>query len=345
MTSRLDGWAFHAVGYAPTHPIAEYVSLFPPGVVNSCRGFDYYQCGMFRMLRQLPDLTDLVHRSPALAWLLPRRRIELGLSWEEFGRICRSPRKDILQALYGHGSKSLVKLLEALPLKGTRFEYNSILFVIQHQTIQAVLRHAPKSVLLKAGYLERAQSILGHRWFRNAVLDEEVALSHEYVSHCVELADDTVKLGKSLGFADARLTVARCPDFARLFSLHKRWVEKLNSREMEELACVDFGPPPLEGNSAVIPITNAWALAMEGKEMAHCVASYTESVLDGQCYIYQVLKPERGTLEIGIREEGGEKRLFLKQFKLRANQWPNRDAWSLVKDWFQEAVARRRDDH
>ncbi|MGE4195268.1 MAG: hypothetical protein AB7E51_17930, partial [Pseudodesulfovibrio sp.] len=241
ITSRLDEWAFHSADYAPSHPIAEYMSLFPPEAVNSCRGFDYYQCGMFRMLRQLPDLSDLIHRSPALAWLLPRRRIELGLSWEEFGRICRSPRKDILKALYGHGSKSLVKLLEALPLEGTRFEYNSILSVVQHQAIQAFLRHAPKSALLKAGYLERAQSILCHRWFRNAVLDEEVALSHEYVFHCVELADDTVKLGKSLGFADARLTVARSPDLARLFSLHERWMKKVNSREMEALACVDFG--------------------------------------------------------------------------------------------------------
>ena len=59
-----------------------------------------------------------------------------------------------------------------------------------------------------------------------------------------------------------------------------------------------FSRPPLPGTQAIVPVRTPADLAAEGREQSNCVASCVEDVLEGDCYIYRVLQPERATLSI-----------------------------------------------
>jgi len=97
-----------------------------------------------------------------------------------------------------------------------------------------------------------------------------------------------------------------------------------------------FPAPPLKGTSAIIPITTVEDLAQERAEMQHCCLSYVDRIREGRCYLYRVLAPERGTLEIDRRGP----RLQISQFKLARNQAPSVAAVLAVRRWFDDAVER-----
>ena len=49
-------------------------------------------------------------------------------------------------------------------------------------------------------------------------------------------------------------------------------------------------------------------------------------------YFYQVLEPERGTLQVSIRRN----KVTIKQFKLACNREPSEDSWFAVKQWVSD---------
>ena len=85
---------------------------------------------------------------------------------------------------------------------------------------------------------------------------------------------------------------------------HDKWVERLNKRlaarnEEYKLPISGFYPkPPIEATEWIQPILTRRALQNEGREMQHCVASYDDSVADGNCYIYRFLGEQRATIEL-----------------------------------------------
>jgi len=333
-TDDLDAWECNWLAYSASHPITRYFRCFPKTSWRLCEQFDYYKLGMLRFVRNVPEATGLIKSIPALAWLLPERKQCLEISWEGMQSVCQSKRKIILKQLFGHGSKSLVRLMLSCRCGGTRFDYNLIRAIVCDPSIHRFLCHAPSLDLHKVGYLTKARGIINHAWFRNAFFDDNFSLSYQYISNCSSLAKDIIDMGRALGIDDAPLAVARCPNFDQLYKLHERWVTKINSREFLSGGGVEFAPPPLPGNNDILPVTNELALSIEGRLMAHCIASYKERIMSGACYIYRVLAPQRGTLEVLLG--GAGKQSVLGQFKLYGNQEPSQESWKAVHDWFKE---------
>lgn len=93
---------------------------------------------------------------------------------------------------------------------------------------------------------------------------------------------------------------------------------------------VSCGPPPLEGNAHIIPLTTRAELQAEGRSQSNCVGSYFPSVQRGSCYIYKVLWPQRCTLSIKKNTKGRWKRNELKTARNRGTSATTKkivDAW------------------
>lgn len=63
--------------------------------------------------------------------------------------------------------------------------------------------------------------------------------------------------------------------------------------------------------------------------MHHCVGSYSQTVLKGNCYIYKVLNPQRATLEL-VRQA---KSWRIGQLALHCNNSPSQATRLAVQDW------------
>ena len=152
---------------------------------------------------------------------------------------------------------------------------------------------------------------------------------------------DTIELGWIFKVPDIKKRLARCKSFEELQRIHDRWAITLSgnyaTRQVEqyyqEYGTYSFPPPPLPGNADIEPISTMMELLEEGADMQHCVGSYEEKVLNGDCYIYRVLWPQRATLEIS--NTGGMFRIC--QLKLVHNGEPAPETWMKVQQWLVAA--------
>lgn len=56
--------------------------------------------------------------------------------------------------------------------------------------------------------------------------------------------------------------------------------------------------------------------------MHHCVGGYTHQAKSGQYYFYKILSPERGTIQISVKNN----KVSIIQFKLACNKKPSEES-------------------
>ena len=111
---------------------------------------------------------------------------------------------------------------------------------------------------------------------------------------------------------------------------HARMVKKLNEGAVSR-SSAQFPTPPFPGTEHIQPITTAKELAVEGKEMQHCVKSYLRDILKWFTAVYRVTFPERATLSL----ERGPHAWYLGQLKLRNNEEPSEETVAFVHTWLK----------
>ena len=127
--------------------------------------------------------------------------------------------------------------------------------------------------------------------------------------------------------------LARCRTLRELRNLHDRWMPRLDAGKHRSTVERVFPLPPLPDERFIRAIRTAEDLEAESRQMSHCVRSYASAVEAGECFIYRVLRPERGTLEINKLKDGV---LALGQFKLAHNRAPALETWEYVRAWFDK---------
>jgi len=103
-----------------------------------------------------------------------------------------------------------------------------------------------------------------------------------------------------------RRELERWPDagtFARA-EAERREAERRKREEQRIWTTTKFQNPPIPGTEDIIPITTAADLWREGRSQKNCVATRLNRILQGQCYIYRVMAPERATLSIAPKGYG-----------------------------------------
>ncbi|MCK5726854.1 MAG: PcfJ domain-containing protein [Thiotrichaceae bacterium] len=130
--------------------------------------------------------------------------------------------------------------------------------------------------------------------------------------------DTTIMLGRA-----ANPQLIKCLTISALEKIHERWTIKRDKK-------VYFPQPPIKGSKYIIPITNSHELIDEGRAQHHCVAGYKDEIVNGRSYIYKVLEPERGTLQVLILANNKYARA---QFKLSCHQSPSKETIRIIDQW------------
>lgn len=152
--------------------------------------------------------------------------------------------------------------------------------------------------------------------------------------------EDVLRVARQLGEGQAARRIGQCRTMGEFIALHDRLTFEMNSRQRAELQQVRFGPPPLEGNEDIRPITDAATLLAEGTSQRHCVAGYRHDILAGRYYVYAVFAPERATLGLRIDSTGA---LKIAELKLKFNAAPSDATRAAVMAWFEAELKRRGD--
>lgn len=141
---------------------------------------------------------------------------------------------------------------------------------------------------------------------------------------------DTCRMANQLSMIEAitnRLMVAK--SYQQIDAIHDEMVQQFNEYSYQLAQTDEFPIPPFTGTEHIIPIDNKADLLKEGREMKHCVGSYTNQVKCGNCYIYKVMEPQRATLSVSPKT--GK----ILQLKLSANRVPKRQTYNEVNKWLQ----------
>ena len=123
-----------------------------------------------------------------------------------------------------------------------------------------------------------------------------------------------------------------------VLALSNEWHEAVAEGGEMEGGSFDFATPWFadgESNGYQIKaITNNADLYREGKEMHHCVGTYSGDVRQGGRYIYSVRKDEKkvATLELG---RGDDNKIHLGQIRCKQNKRVPPDIEKAVRKWFR----------
>ena len=317
-------------------PIERYALGIPPEVRDVLKPFRWRQLVLLRMIRHHPEVLELCRSNPLLAFMLADTIVEKGIPIRESGTWAFKKRKEMVSFVGGLPSEAMVKVLG-------KIRFNAY--------TEAACREAKKLVKDQAilRLAKTVRSIPGEvLTVRNARLDFVFWLAnnnHEVldpgqINDVARLWNDSKSVGIALGIENPTQSVGRCKSIHALKKLHDRWSERLNSRVsqqqiqkfIETYGTNAFPEPPIPGTDEIVPITAYDELLAEGKAMHNCVVSYAERIMEGKCYIYQVLKPERATLE--IRGEGGK--YLPAQLRTISNGQPSNETKDAVEKWIEK---------
>jgi PcfJ-like protein len=121
---------------------------------------------------------------------------------------------------------------------------------------------------------------------------------------------------------------------AELEALHDTEVERRN-RALRLGLGTALPPAPVPSLPGEIEyLGTGLELDEEGRQMHHCVGAYGRRVLEGECYVYRVLRPERCTLSIALAPGPS---FCVQQLKRAYNDEPRRaDTLARVQRWLSE---------
>ena len=157
-----------------------------------------------------------------------------------------------------------------------------------------------------------------------------------------KLVRDCVRIGENLGLKTAERIVMNCNSKDDVKILHDKWSSKLRSSTLYLEEDIYLEEPSIQVNDGIEYINTINKLIREGKEMKHCLASYKDKAISGQCYIYKVVTHwnERVTVELALSNGI----YLLKQAKGVRNSQPSDLALNHIHTWLNDENKRLKED-
>ncbi len=324
----------------------EFFSDIPKEVIRAITPFKWRQFVLLRMIRHFPETMELLQSNPLLAWFCADSIAEIEIPVSEVRNLLMKKRRDICGFIGLSSTDAMVKLLGKMRAEEYSQELLNDLKSLLHEKENVIrlrhVKHIPADEILnlysRFDYMIWALSTVDKNgktvW--SEMLDSATKFGYRIWS-------DTKALGKDLCVDNPQKRMSLCKTFRELHKLHNDWSAKLSIERahwraeefFKEHGTYSFPNPPIAGDLDIVPITTISDLLNEGADMRHCVGSYADSIMDGDCYIYQVLKPQRATLEITKSGEG----MRISQLKLICNGEPSLETWSKVKMWLTSALS------
>jgi cell division GTPase FtsZ len=321
----------------PDHPVCQFLKTVPADHLILATKFRFHQLTILRLLRYFPHTKDLLESAPTLYWLLAHKVLQSGSHPIETDNILKQKRIHILDWITdGHGSKSLLKFIKKIEIKHFDFrEMELLLNAIKSPTIIVNFKHFKTIPLHALRMFFQNPELLNCKFFVNSYTSsEQIPISSQEMT---SLWQDTIRVGQQLDIGLHHQIIAACPTILRLRNLHDKWTAKFNMDEDDQkiraitskYGTDQFLAPPVSGIGTIIPIKSVQGLLDEGRVMHHCVGSFVDKVFSGTSYFYQVMEPERGTIEVSVNNGIPN----IQAFNLFANQTPGKESWKVVRKW------------
>ncbi len=315
-------------------PIYDYLKQMPNWVIDDVKHYEYRQFILLKLISLYPSSRDIFNHSPNLVWLACIESMKCHWTLDELVNILHYKRENIVKKLFVRGSKKLVRFISKIKLyEGNQNEYKLIQTCLSNHglinsfshwkiiPVQAliVVSHFPN--LVKTSLLDELiddqQSLI-----KQKVLFSRIATIVEDIDNMAEMMEVTFPATYYLAFR-TKQEVERA---------HDQLVARFNLSDKVSLKGVTTFPACPLGtilgqDDELIQITNSFELSTEGREMHHCVGGYVRQAGKGECYFFKVLSPERGTLQLGIRDD----KFSILQFKLACNKTPSEASWFHAK--------------
>ncbi len=316
---------------------AHFHETVPDQVRRIVAQFQYGQLHCLKALRQFPDLHEIGLSCPPLFWLIIGEIGQgRGLQAPQISNLLKLKRKDILANLGYVGRPSAVRFLDKIAVAVfCEDDLSWLQIILRSEETLKLLRHCP---VVSSGHLLAGANCLElfqYRFARKEMAAENI--STEFVADLCTLFRDSRNMAAFMErgtFADSLRNIRH---LWQLHRIHDQLAAELGEREHDSEYFLDlvrrfgsaFPLPPVKASRNIQPISTLKELVEEGRMMHHCVASYASAVFNRRCYIYRILAPERGTVEIELHAGGP----MINQIRLQHNKMPGQETILSVQEW------------
>ncbi|MCP3869861.1 MAG: hypothetical protein GY703_17565 [Gammaproteobacteria bacterium] len=328
--------------------VTEFISGIPLEVRNAVRPYDgFAQIALIHWSRQFKAGHDLLFSNPLLLWLITVGIFEGRVKVGDVHQLLSRKQHLILSTLTrSNAPKASIKIMHKVRLgKADLSEGQVLLKLLTNEKVLHLLRHTRQIPVSLLSFFDRNSTSVDSSlvpllasWAQGTTHDQFVKDHQLRGSAALPLLDlyrDARRIGEQLEVPAPDSAIRRCRTKEEVEGLHDRWMKKLAAKNSKPKTPLGFPSPPIPEQGDIRAIRNSLELEAEGRKMSHCVSSLKESITQGKCYIYRVLSPERGTLEVRRRTDGG---LELGQFKLSSNREPSTESWENARKWFDDQV-------
>ena len=309
---------------------ARFLASMPDETRSAVGAYQNRQWHVASMILRCPVSPDLVGSNPALAYCLASAWVfrPQGMSWpmRSIRRILPKRRREIAGWLGFPATDAAVNILAKVPASACSIQrLLGLRTALTDATSSKWLSHA---AVLHGPVLD----LLTQRWFSQPCTPpfiREAARNWTTQDEGVRgmaLLGDTFWMARRLG----EIGRLRISSLRGLIREHDRLavMERRRIRQEEDRA---FPAPPLRGSPTIVPIRSVSELVREGEEQENCVAGYAHAVLQGRCFLYRVLAPERATLS--LVNDGQQWRLG--ELALKQNGMSCGTTGQAVENWLQ----------
>jgi hypothetical protein len=241
-------------------------------------------------------------------------------------------------------SKSQLKIFRKVSY-GKRWDLDilsTMSWALKTSEIQKTLQHlkvifAPLIHAIKDHVDRQPIGLVNSAYVKAVLLDAEKTgdslAAVEQIYTIDRVVSDTIRMAEQLSSKSQVIEkIIAAKSLNKLTELHDATVILFNEH-MPNFAEKNVLPlPPLPGNDHIIPIYSDALLHAEGREMKHCVGSYTGRVRSHEAYIYKVLHPQRATLAIN------PKTYAIQELQLATNKKPSEATVLAVQQWLNSSV-------
>lgn len=340
--------------------VDRFVAEIPKKICSVVSCFKYKQFSLLRLVAQYPSLEAVVLHSPNLCWLAVCFAQQVNWSIDKTAQVLHFKRASIVEILFGNKSNQLVKLVDKIQLlNGSEGEYLLLLKMLKDARVINAFNHWKSVSMIALRIIHKRPYFINSKLLLNEIIADK-SIQHNLIrfANFSETYDDLHRLHRALDKTFEPRVWLAIKDSQKLKQLHDKWVTRFNNSERGRLAALEAIrdiPPFLRRNAidntedllinnellevdfpicrigdlpTFIQIKNNTELSEEGIFMNHCVGSYSRKLHDGLSYIYQLLSPERATVEVRIR---GEK-VSVTQFKLANNKKPSPESYAYLRE-------------
>lgn len=273
-----------------------HFAIIPEGFRERISRFQERQWHILSMLARCPESSDLIDSNPALAFALAScwcfRKGVVSSSMRAIRRLLPKQQRIISGYLDFPASESTCKILRKVPPASFNIE---VLLRLRwalntgHQI--TLLNHIPRlNAAIIALLTCKSAAFLTTAFYHE--LSDYADRRFVPLLYCKVM--DIIRMSRDI----CRELPKRIDCMEQLVDVHDEVLKDYTVARHSDLLRLTFPPPPLPGNSDVIPITTPKQLLEEGRDQHNCVSSYGLRIANGVDYIYRIESSTRATIQV-----------------------------------------------